>query len=183
MLAGNFGDISDFWAIASVTVTSDATTVTFADIPSTFTHLQIRSFARGDRTGAVDSGNLRIRFNSDSTSTYPMHCIEGNGSTASATAVTNETGGWAAFALAVSSHTTNVMGIGIIDILDYTNINKNKTIRALAGVDSNGTGSIGMSSSLWQNTSVITSITLTNRESTNIISPSDFALYGIKVKV
>jgi hypothetical protein len=57
------------------------------------------------------------------------------------------------------------VGASILDILDYANTNKYKTIRLLAGVDVNGTvatfgGVVGLTSGLWQNTNAITSIKL-----------------------
>jgi hypothetical protein len=33
-----------------------------------------------------------------------------------------------------------VFGVAIIDILDYANTSKNKTVRALSGEDENGAG-------------------------------------------
>ena len=71
----------------------------------------------------------------------------------------------------------------IIDVLDYANTNKYKTLRSLFGGDVNMAGGVlGLQSELWMNTAAITTITLT---ATNGTSPlftqySQWALYGIK---
>jgi hypothetical protein len=67
----------------------------------------------------------------------------------------------------------------VLDILDYSNTNKYKTLRALDAGDSNGSGNMEILSNLWMNTAAITSITLT-LDSGNFTQYSSFALYGIK---
>jgi len=77
-------------------------------------------------------------------------------------------------------------GIGVIDILDYTNTNKFKTTRCIAGTDSNGVistvySTVGIMSGNWENTNAITSITMvTPATSANFNSGTRFWLYGIK---
>ena len=68
---------------------------------------------------------------------------------------------------------------GVIDILDYANTNKYKTLRTLNGGDANGSGNIQIESGSWRNTAAITSITLTHNGS-GFTQYSSFALYGIK---
>ena len=78
-----------------------------------------------------------------------------------------------------SSSLADSYGVNVIDILDYANTNKYKTLRVLTGIDVNGSGGyVQLSSGLWQSSSAITSITLTN--STNYTTATQFALYGIK---
>jgi len=67
----------------------------------------------------------------------------------------------------------------VIDVLDYENANKNKTIRSLDGFDSNGGGQICFNSGLWISTSVIDRLDLIPSAST-FAQYSHFALYGIK---
>ena len=67
-----------------------------------------------------------------------------------------------------------------MDILDYTNTNKNKTVRVLQGFDENGSGVVAFNSFLYStNTNAITSLTLTS-SGTSFAQYSSFALYGIK---
>ena len=69
----------------------------------------------------------------------------------------------------------------IVDILDYENTNKNKTIRSLAGLDLNGSGGrIEFCSSLWMSSAAITSVKVDNFAGGNIAQYSSFALYGVK---
>jgi hypothetical protein len=60
-----------------------------------------------------------------------------------------------------SSAAANIFGIQIIDVLDYTNTNKYKTLRALNGGDYNGTiatygATLGLASGNWRSTSAVT---------------------------
>jgi hypothetical protein len=67
----------------------------------------------------------------------------------------------------------------IIDILDYTNTNKNKTMRSISGFDRNGGGTVGIWSVLYStNTNAITSLILSGGGS-YIANGSRFDLYGI----
>jgi len=70
--------------------------------------------------------------------------------------------------------------VQIMDVLDYADTNKNKTIRHLGGVDYNGSGGIYLASSLYSTTSAISSISITSNNGTNFSQYSSFALYGIK---
>ena len=87
---------------------------------------------------------------------------------------------------AVANQNSNVFAVSVIDILDYANTNKFKTVRALTGDDNNNStnyGYISLSSSLWRSTSAITSLTFDQESSsstTNFVQYSSFALYGIK---
>jgi hypothetical protein len=173
--SSKFGDAGDFESIATVSVGSGgAADVEFTSIPATFTHLQIRGI------GAMTSGgpdDLRIRFNADTGNNYARHYIVGSGSAASASGTaTTSFGIVGANALPTTADT---FGVGVIDVLDYANTNKYKTMRALAGYDANGSGYIGLSSTLWQNTNAITSIKLYPASST-FPQYSHFALYGIR---
>ena len=165
-----FTDTGVMFPLGMVQVGSGGSaTASFTSIPSTYTHLQIRSMC----FAVNDDENLYIRFNSDSGSNYARHYLEGNGATASASATAPDTGG-------VFSNTSNGTSpyIAVCDILDYAKTNKNTTIRALSGRDRNGSGSIALRSSVWLNTAAVTSITIL-AGSGNLSSGSQFALYGI----
>lgn len=168
---------TNYVSIQTATVDSGgAASITFSSIPSTYTHLQIRWIARS--TTANADGNW-IRFNSDSGTNYKNHYLEGNGATASAGAPSTNTYNFA-YTMTSSSQTANVFGIGIIDILDYANTNKNKVIRNLGGFDNNGTGLMDLNSGLWISTSAITSIVLSPANGGNYAQYSQIALYGVK---
>ena len=169
---------TSFDSIATSTVgAGGSSSITFSSIPSTYKHLQIRAIYKTNNT---NGGSTRITFNSDTGNNYASHYLLGDGSSASSSNVTSNPYIWAG----VGDQSTSQFGTCIIDILDYANTNKNKTIRSLAGVDNNGSGVVGLMSGVWLNTSAITSITLTPQSNTTpantYLQYSHFALYGIK---
>jgi hypothetical protein len=167
-------------ALATVTVPSGgAASITFAGIPAGYKHLQIRFIARG--TAATGGGNfIGIRYNSDSSTSYAYHQLEGNGSSATAAGGGNQTTNYLQ-RMPNSSNTASAFGAGVVDILDYSSTTKYKTMRELGGFDLNGGGSVFLVSGLWFNgtISAINSITLTP-EVGNFAEYSSFALYGVK---
>lgn len=167
---------TSYESIATVTVgAGGASSVDFTSIPSTYKHLQIRMIARGNYAGSDD--DIKATFNSD-TSNAANHGLYGTGSSAAAYAATTGLPNIGRFAGAGSS--ANVFGVSVADILDYTNTNKYKTVRSLCGVDNNGAGIVLLESSLWLNTSAITSINLKPVSGTAFNQYSSFALYGVK---
>lgn len=174
------GSIGDYESIATVSVGAGTQNeITFSSIPSTYTHLQLRLIARTNRTGSTEA-NVLVRFNNDTGANYGLHYIYADGSTVSAGAGLNQTHIVVDRITATNALSGNVGAI-IIDILDYKNTNKYKTLRALGGMDNNGSGAVSYSSGLWQNTNAITEIDLTTIAGTfNFTQYSHFALYGIK---
>lgn len=160
--------------ITTTTVGTATSSVTFSNIPQSYEHLQVRCSGLTASSGAV----MVLRLNSDTGGNYTSHRLNGDGTSAAAFA---ETGvGYArVFGQNIGTNTANPTAM-IIDILDYSNTNKNKTIRSLAGCDSNGSGEIGLQSSLWINTSAVSTIEFRLNTSGNYAQYSSFALYGIK---
>ena len=166
-------------SIATTTLATTATTVTFSSIPSTYTHLQLRILARSNR-GAGSGAQLTYQFNSDTGTNYDDHYLSGDGATATAgNDGTSQTYIWGTL-IPVASTTANAFGVSVVDILDYANTNKNKTTRGLGGFDSNGGGWIYLNSGLWRSTTAINSISIICSASASFIANSSFALYGIK---
>lgn len=180
--SSNFIDTAGFQSIATSTVGSGGSaSITFSSIPSTYKHLQIRILGRTNRT-SYSSDYIKLVANSDTGANYANHQLVGTGSSASAAATTGNT---SAFIQRFSGNAiaANTFGVGVIDILDYANSSKNKTIRNLGGLEENnvaGVGEVGLYSSLWLNTSAISSITLSSGGGTLLSEYSSFALYGIK---
>jgi hypothetical protein len=167
----------DYESIATANGTGSSGTITFSSIPSTYKHLQIRYIGRNSATGSAFA-TIRMRINSY-TSVYPLHRLYGNGASASAYSSTTEVYLQDVMEMATNSAATSVYGAGIIDILDYADTNKYKTVRALSGTDNNGSGEIILGSGLYQQTTAISSITL-EANGVNWLTNSSFALYGIK---
>lgn len=180
IMASSTPAVGDYQSIATVTLSSAQTTVSFTSIPSTYSHLQIRSSWRGNRATYPVSGT-NMRFNSDSSANYAWHELNGSGASATTGA------SYSATELNVGQPGTSVthFAASVIDILDYANTNKNKTTRTITGLDLNGTiagypGAILLASGLWINTNAITSISFTPADGSQWQQYSSFALYGIK---
>ena len=190
MLAGN--NVWKPWepegaydSLATVTVPSGGVaTITFAGIPNTYKHLQVRMMALSNRaTFGVDA--LLMRFNGDSGMNYSQHTLNGNG--ASAAASGQGTGSISACYIdfAIGTTVSSYPGVAIIDVLDYASSSKNKVMRGLGGTDLNGTiggapGRVNFASSAWLNTAAINSITMTPNTGTLFTQHSQFTLYGVK---
>lgn len=168
----------DFVSIETVTVGSGGSaTVTFSSIPSTYKHLQVRCISR-DTSATNDISAMKLTINSDTSSTYTRHILYGDGS--SAASAYNSTTGFSYTGLIVQGGSTaSIFAANVVDILDYANTNKYKTVRTLSGADRNGSGQVASVSNLWQSTSAITTLSFT-ATSGNIAQYSSFALYGIK---
>lgn len=163
-------------SIATTSLSSAQTGVTFSSISSAYTHLQIRYIMRANTDTAV---RMRLRFNGDTGSNYAVHLLEGDGSAAASFAGASTTLTLAS-PVTRSSYLANTFVAGVIDILDYKDTNKYKTVRMLAGQDLNGVnGMTGFSSGVWMNTSAATSVTLLLDSSIAFAPNSHFALYGI----
>jgi hypothetical protein len=152
--------------------------ITFSSIPSTYKHLQIRGIARSTASGTGNQ-ELLMRYNGSSSNYYRMHQMYGDGSAAFASVASGANDN-IPFFMPTAGTTANSFGTAVIDILDYTNTNKNKTFRSLNGLDFNGSGFLIFRSGLWMDTSAISSISLTADASGTIAQYSSFALYGIK---
>jgi hypothetical protein len=165
--------IGDFESIAATTVGSGGVAdVTFSSIPQIYTHLQIRCILKF----AVGGDTILTQFNSDTGSNYTFRRLSGNGSSASAGTSRPRT------SLIIASDVpsaTSTFGVTVTDILDYTNTNKYKTVRALCGHETNSAGAAELKSGVWVNTNAITSIKIFGG-SGNISEYSSIALYGIK---
>jgi hypothetical protein len=165
-------------SIATVTVGTAQSSISFTSIPSTYKHLQIRWLTRSTATGGDSASTLRMKLNSSS-GTYRSHGLVGTGSTTAAGDIGTSTGDWVYYAIPNDSVSASMFGAGVIDLLDYANTSKNKVSRMLAGFDKNGGGQVSLQSHLWVDTSAVTQLDFTM--ATGNFSPnSSFALYGIQ---
>jgi hypothetical protein len=169
---------SGYDSLATVNVSTNTTTITFSGIPADYKHLQLRILARSNKAGqAYDY--LRLRINGATGSSYSRHALLGNGSAASANASANDTLiGMGEIPAATA--TASIFGGSIIDLLDYKDTNKNRTVRGLIGEDKNGSGSIYLASGAYYSTTAVTSLSLFCGDGGDFIQYSSFALYGIK---
>ena len=176
---------SSYESIATVTVGSGgAADVTFSSIPSTYTHLQIRTIGRSSNS-ANNGVSMRIQLNSDTGSNYSQHYLgtyQGAGSTTESVGAANTSSIYIG-TIPDNNIMADLYAGTIIDILDYKDNNKYKTLRSLSGYDFNGATSgysyFNLQSGNWRNTNAITSIKLFGAAG-NFMQYSQFALYGIK---
>ena len=116
---------------------------------------------------------INWKFNSDSTgSNYYNHRLYASGSVVGSYGQAGDSNG-----MFLTTAYPSYFGVIVVDILDYTNTNKYKVFRNLAGWDGNGSGEVNFTSGLWQSTSAITRIDLAL---SSFAEYSQFALYGIK---
>jgi hypothetical protein len=163
-----------FELISSQVLGSNATSVTFSSIPSTYKHLQVRVVAKSNSS----STGIDMTFNGATTG-YAWHNLYANGSSALV-----EQGAPSVSFIKIrngmsESSTANAFAGSITDILDYADTNKNKTSRSLSGARDTNSG-VNMSSGLFVNTSAISSLTLTADSGNSFVSNSRFSLYGVK---
>jgi hypothetical protein len=177
------GPVDDgaMFPIFATTVTSTAASITFSNIPSTYTHLQLRTFSKTTNANANDAGGMNTIFNADATSSYSFHYLLGSGAGTSQLTSANSSSS-SSFVMGFTNSNnysaSNFSG-SLIDILDYKNTNKYKTVKAIGGNDGNGAGFIWVCSGLWQKTNALNSITITPW-SGSFMQYSSFALYGLK---
>jgi hypothetical protein len=176
------GKLSSYDSISTVTVGSGGqATIDFTSIPQTYTHLQLRIMCR-TAAGATNDGIL-MRCGTggtlDTTSTLYGHFLKGDG--ASATGGSRSSTNIEIIETTGNTATSGIFGVAIIDLLDYTNTNKNKTFRSLTGNEQNTTtGELRlMSGSYGATTAAIDTLRFYSAFA-NIMQYSSFALYGIK---
>lgn len=178
LLAGNAAFIpNSFESIATATGTGASAVITFSSIPSTYSSLQIRWNAKTTGTGTGATG-INVTCNGITTSSYSYHDLMGNGTAASASGSATMTAIYFEHSACLNG-STSIPATGIMDILDYASSTKYKTFRSFQGVDLNGSGWIHLSSGSFQNTTAISSITIT-AAAANFATTAQFALYGIK---
>jgi hypothetical protein len=175
--------VSAYDSLATVTVGTAVSSITFAGIPTGYDHLQLRMITRNTASGVAGTLDNWLTFNSDSGSNYSFHLLQGNGTAATASAGATQTRVRMINQSPGASSTANTFGAAVIDILDYASTNKNKTVRILYGANDNTTNTeyrMFLYSGLWYATATaITSITLVP-ETANFAEYSSFALYGVK---
>lgn len=171
---------NSFESIAtSIVGAGGSSSISFSSIPSTYTHLQIRAITRTNRADTNDF--ITLRFNSDSGTNYSYHSLYGNGSSVGAGDYGTSTGSpWSGVTAGNNAAGSQFGGV-VIDVLDYKNTNKYKTVKLLSGTDQNGTtGRLYVMSNLWRNTAAISTMTIIPTYGTSFSQYSHFALYGVK---
>jgi hypothetical protein len=179
-------DTGSMFAIASTTVGTAVSNVTFTNIPSTYTHLEIRWSAQSSR-GTYSIDDLKIQVGNstiDTGNNYSWHQMIGTG-TNPVTANNTTNTDYSQNQGIVGTTVGNTFGVGVTTILDYANTSKYKSGRTIGINDTNGqtsgfNGWIVLSSFNWRNTSAINTIRLSPSSGPNWTTGTRFSLYGIK---
>ena len=171
----------DYQSISTFTVGSGgSSSIDFTSIPSTYKHLQIRILIKTNSSGSrVDA--MKIQYNGDtSSSNYYTHQLYGSGTAAGSQGFSGA-GFYVAYIAGSASGNTDMFGVAVMDVLDYTSTQKIKNTRSLAGFDGAGLGYVVLNSGGWYATpAAITSIKISPDAGSAFTQHSSFALYGIK---
>jgi len=156
--------------IATTTLGSAATSITFSSIPSTYTDLRLVLVSQ---TTNATTGGMEFQFNSDTATNYSYTRLRGNGTAASSSQSANTTAGYGGYVVISSNWSMNT-----IDIFSYAG-STYKTALSTSAADQNGSGDVWNIVSLWRSTSAITSVKL-NSTVGNFATGTTATIYGIK---
>ena len=161
--------------IATQTLGSATSSVTFSSIPSTYTDLRL-VISMG---GSVVDYFLKMQFNSDTSTNYSLTELKGNGSAASSARSTDVSSIYVPKDLGYGTTVGNNMFT--IDVQNYSNSTTFKTTLIRANCTDPTATALGTSAivGLWRSTSAISSIVFSTLTGT-ILAGSTFTLYGIK---
>ena len=156
--------------IATTTITTTTTGITFSSIPATYTDLVLVL----SLTTSTEDASVNLRFNGDTATNYSYTNIYGR----YATSVASERGSSTAQIVILGAYygtSTTIPTLARVNIFNYAG-STNKTVLSEATGDKNGTGEVGRWVGLWRNTAAITSLTIQN----TVLSGTTMTLYGIK---
>ncbi len=160
--------------IATQTLSSAATGITFTSIPATYTDLRIVMTPKV--VSGWDNSPLRIQFNSDSGTNYSRTRIFGNGSSVSSQIQTNNN----YLDMSIGGRMVANPTFFSFDIFSYAGSTFKTTLATINDGDLTGTGYEGQVVGLWRSTNAITSIYLYSYVANILAIGTTATLYGIK---
>jgi hypothetical protein len=158
--------------IATQTLGSNSSTITFNSIPGTYTDLVIIAQMKNNGTGS----DFLARFNGDTGSNYSRTILGGNGSSTYSARASNATTARFNYSEPI---TTDGNTMFRINIMNYSNSTTYKT--CLNRGDRGATSTVAVVN-LWRSTSAITSIEFSTDAGGQFVSGSIISLYGIKAE-
>jgi len=162
---------STYEPIATNTLGSAASSITFSSISSAYTDLRIVLTAAGSA-----SEQVYMQFNGDTGTNYSQTYLQGNGGTAESLRQTSVAYIFAG-RMADSVYGSSMRGLTTINIFSYAG-STNKTTLSEGNNDTNGQGLVSRHVGLWRNTSAITSVKL-YPSTGNFTTGTTATLYGI----
>ena len=130
--------------IATTTLGSSASSITFSSISSAYTDLRLV-------VTILTTGNTNLQFNGDTATNYSVTALTGDGTSASSSSVTSKTSMWG------QQGALNNPSLWTVDIFNYTG-STFKTCLITTSADGNGSGYTEREVGLWRSTSAITSL-------------------------
>lgn len=152
-------------AIATVTLQESSSTVTFSGIPTTYRDLILVANMK-----LLSSAEPRLRFNSDSTTSYSMVQLAANGSGTLSNTGT-QSFGWIT---PNSGTSTTNFDLYTAQLLDYSATNKHKTWLSRYNPDA---GYVNALSNRWAKTEAINTVQFFT-SSSSFAAGSTFSIYG-----
>ena len=156
-------------SIATTTLSSATSSITFSSISSAYTDLRI--VLVGTVTSIVD---LIMQYNSDTATNYSYTRLQGTGTAVSTDTTSNNSN----IRISFGNPSTSVPFMITNDIFSYAGSTFKSALTTYSG-DTNGAGSVGRTISTWRSTSAITSVVMTASGSTWTVGTTA-TLYGIK---
>lgn len=162
-------------SIASTTISSSTTSVTFSSISSAYTDLVLIASAAPVTGGS--STTYGIRFNNDTGSNYYRVYSYASSST-NAAGTSGPTTGINLNYTSVDEGGNGPVHLNKINIFGYASANR-KTISWEQALEVNAAGSLVRGAGLWDSTTAITDVTFYSPTATNFLVGSTICLYGI----
>lgn len=157
--------------IATTTLSSAASSITFSSIASSWTDLRVVLVAK-----ATPSAAINVRFNADSGSNYSQTTLYGNGSSAGSQRGTSNSSIEASY----NGPDSTIPMLWTMDVFSYAG-STYKTVLCTESSDSNGSGATSQVVGLWRSTSAITEVYIWMNSLIRLFSAGTTAtLYGIK---
>lgn len=162
-----------YTSIASTTVSSDTSSISFTSISGSYTDLILVLFGRSTRSATDDT--VLFRLNSDSGNNYSRTRLLGTGSAVSSASDTNQSA-MNFDIISAASNASDTYSPNIYHIMNYSNTTINKTVLNRSNnTDAYLIAQVG----LWRSTAAITRIDLSLGTGPNFKSGTTASLYGI----
>ena len=161
--------MSTYTPIASQTLGSAASSVTFSSLPQNYTDLRVVVNAAGTLTGY----DPYIRFNGDTTTNYSITALYGTGSSAGSVRYSNQA---QIRASSQAAMTTTINTNHIFDVFNYANTATYKTVLIRANAAGTGVDAIV---GLWRKTPEAINQIDIFVSGTTFIAGSTFTIYGV----
>jgi hypothetical protein len=154
--------------IATQTLGSAASSITFSSIPSTYTDLRVVLSAI-----TTSGSNINMQLNGDTSALYSRTTLTGDGSSGSSVRASGDT----RIYIGYSYGSPQRMMINV-DVFSYAG-STFKTCLSSSSSDNNGTGLVQYGVGLYRSTTAITSLSLLTATNTFAVGTTA-TLYGIK---